>query len=157
MLVPTLTLTPDEIDLAYHIGMARHLESVMRNRRPLFGGGDSPDADVLGALGEVAFMLWYERTHHVHLTIDVLRRGTDVGDFEVRTTLPGRRLLVREKDKSNKYFVLVYAHLPQPKFSFPGLMLGREAKKRRYATTLLGDALHAVPAGELREWVKLAA
>ena len=79
-------------------------------------------------------------------------KGGDVGDLQVRhTSKEGGRLIVRDEDSDNAYFILVTGVMPT--YNIVGYIKGIEAKKKSYLYGPGGNKpAFFVPQDDLTTW-----
>ena len=117
-----------EVLMAATIGVARHIESRRKGiiNAHGFNGTGQWDIDIEGAAGEMAFA----KALNVHWTgaINNFKDG-DIGHkVQVRTTKNhNNKLIIRDNDKDDNYFVLVTGSIPL--FKIQGFILGSKAKQ----------------------------
>ncbi len=124
----TLTLTPDELELAAMVGVKRHI-GALRDRRADQHGATRDNGWTLhieGAAGEMATARALGR--YWGAPIGTYKRGGDVGAVQVRTRCSDDYdLLIRDRDRADDVFVLVTGLAPN--FTVRGWIYGHEARR----------------------------
>lgn len=140
----TIKLERAELVRAATAGVEREIDAILNKRTPQLGQGDVW-AHMLGAMSELAVAKWRGR-EWVPLHDNPTGKA-DVGrNVEVRCSqYPDAHLIVREKDRDDRPFVLV---VPDPPwFQVRGWLWGREAKVEKYRR----EDAYWVPQRDLRE------
>ena len=123
-----INLTSAEIIQGSIVGITRQIQNMQDNRKPAYGAGNKKDwqLNIEGALGEMALakhlgLFWSKGN----------LGGSDVGEFEVRTTTkPSNRLILHDKDSSDAIFYLLTG--VNGKYVIRGWIPGGEGKQKEY-------------------------
>ena len=144
-----VTLTEAEMLCGTVVGMLRRYDCAVK-KRPTTVIAPSPwDVDIEGSLAEVAFAKYSE----LHWSMGV---GTfklpDVGNIQVRhTRIPSGRLILRDADPEDAYYVLVCGNAPN--YEVVGYIHGSAAKRSEYRANPNGAGeAYFVPRAALKPW-----
>lgn len=146
-----ILLTPIESRIATLVGEIRTQSSKARGMPDKHGfTGDGLQNDIVGSKGECGL------SKHLNVfwcgSLDTFKLEKDVGSFfEVRSVGElNRRLIVREDDDDNAYFVLVA--VVNDTCYIKGFLLGKEAKKGKYLKDYNDrEPAYFVPDDQLRD------
>lgn len=135
--------------IAQAIGGMRNITAIEKGRKHIagFGNGSAWNNHIEGAAGELAVA----KVLDVYWggSINTFKKGGDVGDLQVRTSLTHEDLIVRPHDSDSAIFVLVLG--PLPTVQVKGWMYGYEAKQEKWlARRAERTPAYFVPNKELR-------
>lgn len=123
-----VSLSPQEIAMAAHIGCQRHIEALARHRKDQHGANEYHgwQLHVEGACGEMALAKCLGL--HWEGTVNTFRRGGDVGTMQVRTrSKHDYELIIRKSDKPEAMYWLVTGVAPS--YRVHGWIRGHECQK----------------------------
>lgn len=143
-----VTLTWYEMSQAAIIACMRNISCKCRGVKNRFGasGENAWDISIEGACGEIAFA----KVMNLYWSGGVDRAEyPDVGNYQIRTARPGRRLILHPSDHDEEIFVLINGE--SPNFTLTGWILGHEGKKKEFWTdpTNNGRPAYFVPINSL--------
>lgn len=136
-MVLKVTLTEEEINLAYEIANKRNQSQRKANRKDGKVLDDSLGIDKQGALAEMAVAkalgrAWDGKFFEISDWLKWREVGNDVSGLEIRSTKhKNGRLIVHPKDKQFAKFVLVIAH-DESKYELKGWAYGLECQRPEY-------------------------
>lgn len=119
-----------EIEMAAFVGIRRKANSISKKRKSANYNLGGWDADVEGALAEMA--VGKALNIYWNGSVNTFTNGpNDVGKFEVRSTLNKEgSLVIRPKDSDSETYILVTGSCPD--YELVGWMKGKEAKNKTY-------------------------
>jgi hypothetical protein len=143
-----ITLTNGELLTAASIGVRRHVQAMVRNRKDAFGCSDEDGwrCHIEGAAGEMAVA----KALGVYWNGDVGPLAPlDVGPYQVRTASgDSYRLLLTDADRDGDIFVLLTGVAPG--FVIRGWIVARDGKRPEYIEDRGRGPRYFVPQSALR-------
>jgi len=137
-----------EVKAAEDVGIRRNYESMKQGMTPQLDRSD--EADIIGALGELAFAKGTNRYWQMEVNAKG-RSGGDVGPIEVRTSNnPNHNLIVRFGDPEHKIYCFVLMNCDRLHY-IVGWIRGRDAKKPLYLKRLPSGNHFVIPIEDLND------
>lgn len=125
-------LTDWELEIAYTIGVKRHLDSLKKNLQNKFGATNERSLflHVSGAVGEMAVAKALNKYYVGHVNIFT---KPDVDKYQIRFTgMVPPQLIIRNQDKNDEIFISVSSGEQYNIFHINGWLYGKEGKLPEY-------------------------
>lgn len=137
-----VTLTKSEMHIAAQLGCLRQLSSTFKGSMSKVPSARDWDAHICGAAGEMAVAKGLGIYNP--MTLDTYR-DADLGlDIQVKTRSEDHYdMILSEGDPSEAVYILVVGSMPD--FRIVGWLNGKDAKKKKYFKSFLGNMRFVVP------------